>query len=99
MLAPNRQTVSTGIRPPSTLRPRACGCPYEIAIRDGPDRLASSSYQRLPMRRALRCTSTVAWLLAAMRNGVGAAWGAWAAWTRTGRRLPIHIGLHGVRLN
>src|SRR5947199_10495880 len=41
-----------------------------MAMRDGPERLASSSYQELPMRRALRCTSTEARLLAAMRNGV-----------------------------
>ena len=51
------------MRRPSTVRPRACGWPYEIAIRDGPLRLASSSYQRLPMRRAFRWTSTVAKLL------------------------------------
>src|SRR6266478_3849961 len=71
MLAPKRHTVSSGIRPPSTLRPRACGCPYETAMRDGPDRLASSSYHWFPMRRALRCTSTDARLLAAMRRGGG----------------------------
>src|SRR6266550_2610977 len=41
-----------------------------MAIRDGPERLASSSYHWLPMRRALRCTSTEARLLAAIRNGV-----------------------------
>jgi len=70
MLAPNRHTVSSGISPPSTFRPRACGWPYVIAMRDGPDRLASSSYQLVPMRRALRCTSTDARLLAAMRKGV-----------------------------
>src|SRR5256885_1057200 len=63
MLAPKRQTVSSGISPPSTLRPRACGWPYAMAMRDGPDRLASSSYQPLPMRRALRCTSVEAKLL------------------------------------
>src|SRR2546421_7908959 len=69
MFAPNRQTVSKGIRPPSTLRPRACGCPYVMAMREGPERLASSSNQRFPMRRAFRCTSTDAKLLAATRSG------------------------------
>src|SRR5436190_17522338 len=70
MLAPKRHTVSRGMSPPSTRRPRACGWPYVITIREGPERLASSSNQRVPIRRAFRCTSTDAKLLAAMRSGV-----------------------------
>src|SRR5437762_14344371 len=64
--------------PPSTFRPRACGCPYEMAMREGPDRLASSSYHESPIRRAWRWTSTDAWLLAAMRNGGGGGGGGGA---------------------
>src|SRR5262245_21522484 len=75
VLAPKRHTVSSGISPPSTLRPLACGCPYEMAIRDGPVRLASSSYHESPMRREFRWTSTVAKLLAATRRGVDGAGG------------------------
>src|SRR5882672_10875233 len=53
MLAPNRHTVSSGISPPSTFRPRACGWPYVIAMRDGPASSLASVEVHLNARRIL----------------------------------------------
>jgi len=64
MFAPNRHTLSSGISPPSTF----AAARVRLPIRDGnprrAERLASSSYQELPTRRALRWTSTDAYVLA-----------------------------------
>ena len=69
LFAPKRHTVSIGTSPPSIFRPRACGCPYRMAILDGPVKLASSSYHFPSILRELRCTSVLAKLLAAKLIG------------------------------
>src|SRR5712692_101677 len=74
-----------------------------MAIRAGPVRPASSANQRVPIRRALRWTSTEAKLLAATRGGGDCCcWAAAEAAVKTAAHSPrrdwrtITVSLRGA---